>query len=122
MTIILLIIGVALISLFLVGAFKEKERSNVIDDEINALKEEAKKVKANNDLLEERITYFQSSDYQEMEAKKKLNLKKEGEEVVVIQSSQKDEPVSESVEESRTPEIVDNRKNYQKWWDYLFNQ
>jgi cell division protein FtsB len=62
--------------------------------------------------LENKIIYFQSDSYKEKMIRAKLNLKKEGEEVVVITPS----PVAEQVtEETELP-----KTNPKKWLWYFF--
>lgn len=63
--------------------------------------------------LENKIIYFQSDSYREQMLRAKLNLKKEGEEVVVIMP----EPEVELV---ATVDDNSKRTNPQKWSHYFF--
>jgi len=91
-----------------------------------SLQEEAQKVERENMEIKKRISYLGSKDFQEIEAKERLNLQNPGEKMVVISpspiskdekeavySSEKDKPI---IEESPK----DYRNNFQKWWDYFF--
>lgn len=62
--------------------------------------------------LKNQIVYYQSDSYKEKMIRAKLNLKKDGEEVIVITP----EPDAEIV----TEELEDTRTNPQKWLSYFF--
>jgi cell division protein FtsB len=65
--------------------------------------------------LRNKIVYFQSDSYKEKMIRAKLNLQKEGEEVVVITPS----PVAEEVSEE---EVDLPKNNPQKWLWYFFGR
>ena len=122
------IIVLLALTFFLFGyAFsKELKKKKKIREEILSLQEEAQKVERENMEIKKRISYLGSKDFQEIEAKERLNLQNPGEKMVVISpspitkdekeavySSEKDKPI---IEESPK----DYRNNFQKWWDYFF--
>ena len=122
------IIVLLALTVFLFGyAFsKELKKKKKIREEILSLQEEAQKVVRENMEIKKRISYLGSKDFQEIEAKERLNLQNPGEKMVVISpspiskdekeavySSEKDKPI---IEESPK----DYRNNFQKWWDYFF--
>ncbi|PIU07486.1 MAG: hypothetical protein COZ85_03255 [Candidatus Moranbacteria bacterium CG_4_8_14_3_um_filter_34_16] len=122
------IIVLLALTVFLFGyAFsKELKKKKKIREEILSLQEEAQKVERENMEIKKRISYLGSKDFQEIEAKERLNLQNPGEKMVVISpspiskdekeavySSEKDKPI---IEESPK----DYRNNFQKWWDYFF--
>lgn len=103
------------------SAIKENSRNRQIQKEIEALKQEAEKIKTTNQELQEKNQYFSTQDFQEKIAKEKLNLQKENENVVVVKPSPSSIVLGESKEnnsEKKTtgPEIP----NYKKWWNYFF--
>jgi len=118
-----LLVGVTLMLIILYSASKETARTNQIDQEIQALKDEAGKIKKNNGELQEKIAYFETPDFQEKIAKEKLNMQKEGEGVTIIKNNplKKSEPqatganteISEKTDEPSRP-------IYKKWWQYFF--
>lgn len=63
--------------------------------------------------LRNKIVYFQSDAYTEKMIRSRLNMKKEGEQVMVVLPPKEAEEVV--VEE-------DKRTNPQKWFDYLFGR
>lgn len=116
---ITIIIGISLTFLILFLASKEAARNQEIEKEIETFKQEAEKIKRNNLELEEKISYFETLEYQEKIAKEKLNLQKEGENVVIVK------PVPEPKEneiQDKIPEPAEEIKLpvYKKWWNYFF--
>ena len=65
-----------------------------------------------NNLLE----YYKNRSNLESEARVRLNLKKEGEKVVIIL------PTATSTRDNKISDGTDNLPNYQKWWYYLFGR
>lgn len=63
--------------------------------------------------LKNQVIYYQSDSYKEKMLRAKLNLKKEGEEVVVITPGPE-------VEEVVAVDEYANKTNPQKWMDYFF--
>ena len=102
--------------------FKQTIKKREIQKEISKLEKEAIKISQNNELLKERLSYFESQEYREKETKEKLNLKKPNENVVIV----KPNVIKKEVEEEKENEIIRNDKlsykeNFQKWWHYLLN-
>lgn len=62
--------------------------------------------------LRNKIVYFQSDSYKEKMARAKLNLQKEGEQVVAIVPG----PQAEEVKDEKK----ENFSNPEKWWRYFF--
>lgn len=116
---------VGIIILVIIGyvswsAFKEARRNNQIEKEIEELRQEAGKIQTDNQELKEKISYFETQDFQEKVAKEKLNLQKEDEQVVIIKTSPaKKEEVNLDLS-AGSQVALDPRPNYQKWWDYFF--
>ena len=115
-----LFLGFLAIVFVAIAVSKEVYQKNKIEAEIKKLREEAEKVIKENSQLQERISYFETPDYQEREAKDKLGLQKPDENVVVIKPGiNKGTPEEESV----SPPVPDNSPkvpNPQKWWNYFF--
>ncbi len=103
---------------------KEIKKKKEVTQEINSLKIEADKIKKENMQIKERIAYFSSSDYQELEAKEKLNLQNKEEKVVVIIPSpikSKKVAITRKIQAKPT-RIISTTNNFQKWWRYFFSQ
>jgi cell division protein FtsB len=120
---LILLFGFVSAGLIIFSASREVQRKSEVEKEIESLKEEARKIQRENLDLESKISYLESRDYQEKEAKDKLNLKSPGESLVVIkpglaQSGQEEEAKTEA----STPQIEkrSNIPNPIKWWNYFF--
>ena len=62
------------------------------------------------------LDYYQNKSNLENEARVRLNLKKEGEEVVIIL------PTATSTNENQISGDIENLPNYKQWWYYFFRQ
>ncbi len=122
-----------LIILFLGVTFgREYFRTREIQKEINNLESEAKALFARNITLTELQTSVQTESFIEREARLKLGMKKPGEQVIVIQETQKGdkEGQAERGEDPSDPLdlVLDTTQdrppvaNATKWWYYFFNK
>ena len=108
--------GFAIIVVTLVLVAKEKKRAHLIQDEIYALEQEKKQYEHKNVNLQDKITYLKSEHSYEKEAKK-LNYKKPGEHVVIIQKT-----IEQDVEKIETNPVTEEKQleHYQIWLSYFF--
>jgi len=92
-------------------------RNYQIEKEIGSLKSEIESVEKNNYELSKLVEYYQTEEYKEVEARKRLGVKGEGESVAIIKQGVQSEKV-----EKGGVEIInnDNYPNYMKWWNYFF--
>lgn len=120
-SVICIVAGLAVAAFVSYKASKEMKRSSQIEEEINVLRREAEKIRSDNQNMKERIAYFETREFQEREAKEKLNFQKEGEKVVVVRPSQfqeiKDGGDVQGGESAKTEEAI---PNYKKWLNYFF--
>jgi cell division protein FtsB len=86
-----------------------------VDREIAQLEAKADEIQRDNQELSELIKYFNTPEYAERQAREKLNLKKEGEHVVVLP---RDEEETGNVAGVNS----DQRNNPKKWFDYFFGK
>lgn len=120
-----LVIGIVLLALVVLGLFgysvsKENARKKEVEKEILSLQTQADNIKKENMALNERLAYLSSKDYQEVQAKDKLNLQNPGESVVIIApKSSESGSVAQSVKNETVP-VSDATPNYRKWLDYFF--
>ena len=117
----MLLLAFVWLSLVLVRAFYKKRQ---LDQEIGALKSEVEKMDKKGQELNQFLGYFSSQDYLEKEAKDKLNLKKEGESVVMVQ-----EPAAEAAKENNNSAPAGaaisapvEENNLVKWWKFFFKR
>lgn len=115
---LVLIFGVFILCYVSYKLYQKIYLQNEINQEIQALQTEIDNLEQDNKDLQDLISYFQTDEFKEKEAKDKLNLVKKGEKVVLIKEKEiKREKV---VEEDKT-EILVNRPNYYYWWHYFFS-
>jgi len=100
--------------------FKQINKRKEIQNEITQLQEEAARISRENFLAKERISYFESQDYQSREAKEKLNLRDPEENVVIVKPGiiKKEVPVIEELPITNKGE-ASLISNPIKWWKYF---
>ena len=113
-------VGIAALVATAIFLGKELYRKRQIQNEISSLQTEASRISRENLQIKDKITYLESSDYQQREAKDKLNLQGPDENVVVIKPSvAKNQPAAaENIQSAPLP--VPEVPNPKKWWDYFF--
>jgi len=119
-----LLLAFVWLSLVLVKAFYKKRQ---LDQEIGSLKAEIDKTDKKGQELSQLLSYFNSESYLEKEAKDKLNLKKEGESVVMVQEPATDGAVavdngSGNQAVAAEPAAPVNENNLVKWWRFFFKR
>ncbi len=110
-------IGLAALALAVGASFaREAVRTRQIDREIAELKSESERLRAKNFEIASMRSTLGQTEFAEKEARLKLGLRKEGEQVVVIQPSPK-----ATVDESASVAVVDDLSNPTKWWLYFMD-
>jgi len=89
-----------------------------VDQEIKELKTEIAQMEASNKNLEEIIEYLESEQFAEEQARLNLGFKEPGEEVVVIDSEEKNVKNKNIAPVSNNKN--NNKSNLAKWWQYFF--
>lgn len=118
--IVIFVVGVALAGLVGYVASKEAYRNKKIEREIETLRQEAERIKRENNALEEKIAYFETPQFQERIAKEKLNLQKTDEQVVVVKPSVSLDKDVKTDEVLSVPISQEQLSNYLKWWNHFF--
>lgn len=95
---------------------KEIYREYRIKKEIDALKTQIGAMEKDNYELSQLIQYYQTDQYKEAEARKRLNLKAEGEQVVMIDEKEKSAEEIKADAEAQQANIP----NSTRWWNYFF--
>lgn len=122
---LLVLAGVGLIFALSFSVYREIEKKKAVQAEIEALQREAEKISRENSDIAEKISYLESRDYKEREAKEKLNLQSPDETVVVITPNSRQES-RENVPEKSVKNITEVDNNFEetsnphKWWNYFF--
>lgn len=113
------IILFVLIVFITVSLTKSVLRKNEIQRQISALELEIESVEASNTELQDLLNYFNSSEYQEKEARTKLGLREEGETVLLIPQPE----VTLDELDPLAPEVgqtSEESSNISKWFTYFF--
>jgi cell division protein FtsB len=110
LTTALLLIVLGFVIFFAARIFVQKKK---IDSEISGLIREEDKIKQDNSQLSYLLQYFNSAGFQEKQAREKLNLKKNGEQVIALPSD------SNSIDQTQASQA--SKSNYKLWFDYFFN-
>lgn len=111
------IIGVLILSFILFPLSKKMTKQYRLNQEIEELNQEINRLEGHNNDFKNIITYLESDEFAEEEARTNLNLKKPGEDVVVIKT--KDENVKDDISINKTQNLK-NIKNPENWWNYFF--
>lgn len=100
---------------------KEAYRKRQIQKEIDGLQAQIGQLKQENSDMENLTSYLSSTDFQEKEAREKLNLQKSDEKMIVLRKDAP-EPNSQPNTAANNPQAPpeDNSPNWQKWWKYFF--
>ena len=124
-----LAIFLGLVALFFIlrSFLIEWEKRKAIDREVMALQEEIEKIKKENSNMQDSLRYLETDTFQERELKDKLNLIKEGEQMVYV----KEEEIAEKKDNSESSisqsadqqtEVSVKKPNYYYWWEFIFGK
>jgi len=111
----LAIIGLILLLLIMLPLAKTYSQKRLIENEISNVEKEISQFEKDNQDLQEMLSYLQSDQSLEAQARVNLNLKKPGETVIVIESKE-DIKKMDVVEEKR-----EEVSNFKKWFNYFFS-
>ncbi len=103
----------------LVGIFQQFYHRYQVKKDLDKLDTEIANFNKQKEDLNNLLDYYKNESNLENEARVRLNLKKEGEEVVIIL------PTATSTEKSgginsQGSENIENLPNYKQWWYYFF--
>ncbi|HLN18777.1 MAG TPA: septum formation initiator family protein [Patescibacteria group bacterium] len=117
---IVLFLGVALLGLIVYAISKENHSKKQVQTQIDQLRQEAEKITRENSQLTEKLSYLESRDFQEREARDKLNMQNPNENMVIVEPGVVTGGIKQESEEKNGKKLVVKRTNLQKWWDYFF--
>lgn len=113
--------GLAVLVYIGVSLGKEIYRKRQIQKEIDGLQAQIDKMGQENGDMGNLISYLSSTDFQEKEAREKLNLQKSDEKMIVLQKEvapQASQPENDANNPPAPAE--DTSPNWQKWWNHFF--
>lgn len=118
------IVLLGLVILFLVNIGRSIYKNHNIKKQITELESQNHTLKNEKLNLENRILYYDTQTYKELEARKHLNYKKKGEKVVsLITQEDKASEENKIINDFKTQNKKssdDPSPNWQKWWQYIF--
>lgn len=118
---VMLSLGVVALIFIAAAIYREMAQKKEIQKKINALQQEAEQISRTNALTQDKIAYLESRDYQEREAKDKLNLQSPDEQTVVIKPTIAEKENKVEMESAPiVPVAVATDSNLRKWWNYFF--
>jgi cell division protein FtsB len=115
--------GLTVIVLIGISLGKETYRKRQIQKEIESLQTEIQTLNQENSEINNLISYFSTKEFEEKEAREKLNLQKEDERMIILRKeleAQKNEKKNEDIP-IQVPE-EDKSPNWQKWLKYFFSE
>ena len=111
------LVGFIVLILVSIPLAKNISRRYLVDQEIMDLEQEITDLESKNKDFKDFVSYLESDQFVEEQARLKLGLKKPGEEVVVLKANL-------NASSSLLNLTDDNNLNIshpQKWWNYFFN-
>ena len=116
----------AIIAAFLFAVYSNINKvmdNNRLNEKVGQEKQTVETLKTQNTRLNELLAYYQSASYQDVEARRRLSLKKPDETVLVIknfpQSNQNGDLTDQIYQESPVASSQ-TQSNISRWWDYFF--
>lgn len=100
----------------LIGIFQQFYHRYQVKKDLNKLNTEIANFNKQKEDLNKLRDYYKNASNLENEARVRLNLKKEGEEVVIIL------PTATSTNENKISGGIENMPNYKQWWHYFFGR
>lgn len=111
------LVGVVLLLGIGVALTRDVARKTRIRHEVTTLEQDINKLERRNEELAGLIDYFQSDEFEEREARSKLNVQLPGERVFEVEVPQQ---TTQQVPEQIAQVLPDS--NLQRWWLYLFEE
>jgi len=115
-----IVTGIAVLIFLGVSIGKELTRKVEVTQRVTSLKNEIASVAKKNTELSDLINYLKSESYREREARLKLGLKKEGEQVIIIPNTslENEQETADTLDQSS--ETKDSQSAAKRWWNYFF--
>lgn len=107
-------LGAVLILLILFYFGKQWHKKYLIDQEIRGLEQEISDLEGKNEEILQLISYFETAEFKERQARSLLNLQKPEEFAVAL-------PGDEETAVNGTQTEEQKASNFKHWWNYFFN-
>lgn len=126
---VLTVISIVILILIALPLSKNYKQRKMVEKEIKEIQEEISKVEGKNGDLKKMLSYLESDQFLEEQARLNFGLKKEGEEVAVIKGDfevKKIEPTKPNDVLFNIPGLKDfsgkKDNNFKRWYDYFFSK
>ncbi|MFA5753775.1 MAG: septum formation initiator family protein [Patescibacteria group bacterium] len=110
----LAIIGLIFLVMIIIPLVRTYSQRRLVEKEINEVKQQIDDFESQNQELKDLVAYLQSDQSLEEQARRNLNLKKPGEQVIVIEDK------TSGLETDIASSSDDSGGNLGKWWRYFF--
>jgi len=113
--------GLAVLVFIGISLGKETYRKRQIQNEIENLQTQIASLNRENGELNDLVSYLSTQEFQEKEAREKLNLQKSDEQMVILKKDLEQKQV-EAAKNSGAQNLPaeDHSPNWQKWWKFFF--
>jgi len=111
----LAIVGLVFLLMIIFPLAKTYSQRRLVEKEVADVQKQIADFESQNEQLREMITYLQSDQSLEEQARLNLNLKKPGEQVLVVEEKKPADSFDSTVETAAAG------SNLVKWWKYFFN-
>lgn len=115
---LLIFVGFVMIVFTSFGLGKELVRRQKINKEINQVKKDIESFEKKNKELGQLIEYLNTDSFKEIQARQNLGYRKEGEQVVSIESG--DNGFNQENEASFETPSQEEISNMRRWWNHFF--
>ena len=112
----LAIIGLLFLLIIVFPLARTYSQRRLIEEEIKGVQSEIAEFEAKNNDLKDVIAYLESDQSLEEQARRNLNMKKPGEQVIVINN------IESNIKEINEEKEKSQKNNFKKWWDYFFSE
>ena len=107
---------IPILLVLLIGIFQQFYHRYQVKKNLGKLDAEIANFNKQKEDLSNLLDYYKNESNLENEARVRLNLKKEGEKVVIIL------PTATSTSENEIFDDIENLPNYKQWWHYFFRR
>jgi len=115
--------GLAVLVMIGISLGKETYRKRQIQKEIGNLQTEIQKVSQENSDLGNLISYLSSQEFQEKEAREKLNLQKDDEKMIVLRKDVVPQNGEQANRDAKNAEALEDKtSNWKKWLELFFSK
>jgi cell division protein FtsB len=114
-----IVVEILLIAFFAVGITKEVFRRLALRKEINQLEQHIAELEAQNRSLGDYVASINTESFQEREARKRLNLQRPGESLLILPETRTLSVNSAS--DSPADSSTRSTSNINRWWKYFFS-